>query len=200
MIGVRQSFISRWEKGVLPTADILLRIATGFGTSVEWLLTGEGPRPSGKIVHHNVDTAGKCSEFALVPLYRVAISAGKGREVLGEEEEGQVAFRRAWLARELHVSPPDLVVLFVEGDSMIPSLNPGDLALVEKLDAKPTRDGVYVYRLGNALQVKRFQFLPGGNIKVTSDNPSYSPVTITPARERDGFHILGRIVWAGRKM
>ena len=60
-------------------------------------------------------------------------------------------------------------------------------------------DGIYLMRSGDALLVKRLQFLPDGEIRVISDNPAYEPFTVHPSDGESDFNIVGRIVWAGRK-
>jgi transcriptional regulator with XRE-family HTH domain len=48
-IGVSQSYFSTMERGEVEVgAEILLRIGREFGKSLEWLLTGEDERRSGR--------------------------------------------------------------------------------------------------------------------------------------------------------
>ncbi len=42
-INVKQSYISRYEKGRVPKAEVLMRIARFAKVSIEWLLTGKEP-------------------------------------------------------------------------------------------------------------------------------------------------------------
>ncbi len=42
-INIKQSYISRYERGRVPKAEVLLRIARFANVSVEWLLTGKEP-------------------------------------------------------------------------------------------------------------------------------------------------------------
>jgi len=54
-------------------------------------------------------------------------------------------------------------------------------------------------RLDDSLLVKRLQRLPGGQIKVISDNTSFEAFTV-PVEKLDGeFSIIGTVVWAGRR-
>ena len=62
---------------------------------------------------------------------------------------------------------------------MIPSLTSGDIVLVNH--AKRNGDGVFVVRMGNALRVKRLQWLANGDLRISSDNPIYQTEQITPA-------------------
>lgn len=40
-INIKQSYISRYERGRVPKAEVLLRIARFANVSIEWLLTGK---------------------------------------------------------------------------------------------------------------------------------------------------------------
>ena len=77
---------------------------------------------------------------------------------------------------------------------MEPTIKATELLLVDRASTRPA-DGIYVLRLEGNLLVKRLQCLPGGQIKVSSDNPAYEPFIV---RMDDGadFAILGRVVLA----
>jgi transcriptional regulator with XRE-family HTH domain len=46
-LGISQSQLSKYERGVAaPPADILFFIKQRFQVSIDWLLTGEGPKES----------------------------------------------------------------------------------------------------------------------------------------------------------
>ena len=81
---------------------------------------------------------------------------------------------------------------------MTPVLNPSDLILVKKQNGAPVKDGIHVVRLDDVILVKRVQRLPGGKIKISSDNKAYEPYTLDLA-EIDNFAVIGRVVWAGRR-
>ena len=67
-------------------------------------------------------------------------------------------------------------------------------------DVDNLSDGVYVMRHDNNLLVKRLQMLPGGIIRVKSDNSMYDPWEITKSQldgeERHLFEVWGAL---GRK-
>ena len=49
LLGISQGQLSRYEKGKSEIGpEVLLRIARKFGKSIEWVLTGEEPRPEGE--------------------------------------------------------------------------------------------------------------------------------------------------------
>lgn len=154
----------------------------------------------------STDEAQFARDFARVSLLGVRASAGGGLEVAVEEEKGQLAFQRDWISRR-HGWSPDapsrFAVISVEGDSMEPTLSSGDVLLVDTARRTADRDGIYVIRQGNALQVKRLQRLPDGALKVISDNPRYEPMVVkamVPEDQTQDFEIAGRVVWLGRDL
>lgn len=140
------------------------------------------------------------SDYVSIPLYDVHADAGDGAVVDSELVVDVLHFKQEWLRAELRASPADLYLINVDGESMEPTLRPGDIILVDNRDQAQARDGIYVLRMANTLLVKRLQRLPGGVIKVSSDNPAYSPFEIHADNVDEGFAIIGRVVWSGRRM
>jgi len=143
----------------------------------------------------------KDSEYAPIRLYDVQAAAGNGAVVGVEQVADTLMFKRSWIHQELHAQPNDLYLIFVDGESMEPTLRPGDIILVDRRDAHSIpRDGIYVLRMDNSLLVKRLQRLPGRKVKVTSDNPAYEPFDLSLDAPGEDLAIIGRVVWSGRRM
>jgi len=137
----------------------------------------------------------------LVAVNRTAVRASAGPGAIVAEESGRpyFAFDERWL-KTLTSSPSDkLSIIRVEGDSMAPTLNPGDDILVDLGDCdERLRDGVYVLRIDEALVVKRIALHPiGRRVTVQSDNPAYPD---WPDCDLAELHCVGRVIWAGRKL
>lgn len=137
----------------------------------------------------------------MVPVKRTPVRASAGPGALVSEEMGRpyFAFDERWL-KALTGSPSDkLSIIRVEGDSMAPTLNPGDDILVDLGDREERlRDGIYVLRIDEALVVKRIALHPvGRGVTVQSDNPAYPD---WPDCDLAAIHCIGRVVWAGRKL
>jgi phage repressor protein C with HTH and peptisase S24 domain len=204
------------ERRTKPSVGLLQALAEHTDVSPRWLLSGAGPMhrgdtgtgPQGAI--RGAEGAGAAgtdagavggaeSDYVLVPLYGVQGGAGEGATVHGEEVEDLLAFKREWITRELRTRPERLALIHVRGESMVPTLAPGDVILVERNHGATVSDGVYVIRMGEALLVKRVQLLPEGALMVTSDNPAYQPFRVSLREPQADFAIVGRVVWAGRR-
>lgn len=222
VLGIHKNSLGNYERGDrTPDADCLKALALQ-GVSVHWILTGHGPKymaPQQSRAQHylmeeaaaqdpdRVGEAGsrpyrsQLADFDQVPLYDIRAAAGGGAIVQEEEPVSMLAFRRDWLRRELGAASQDLAALEAEGESMVPTITPGDVLLVDLRDTGPSRDGIYVLRLDDALVVKRVQRLPGKRLILKSEHPAYEPFELDQAdMENNGAAVVGRVVWAGRRM
>lgn len=142
----------------------------------------------------------RAEEMVQVNLLSVAAAAGSGRMIDGEFAIGAYRFDRNFLRQVSTASPDELSMIGVEGDSMAPTLNDGDDALVDHSDrGRRLRDGVYVLkREDEALIVKRIALAPvKGLMTILSDNPAYPSFADCPV---DSVEVMGRVVWVGRKL
>lgn len=206
-LGVATNTIGRYEREEHELdASFLLRLRKKRGVSADWLLSGEGSQYLLGTVGDDQASYGGDS-FVSIPLYdKVTPRAGAGAlvEPLAEKAVEMRSFSRQWIRHTLHANPADLVLMYVQGDSMDDGrdgLRPGDVAIVNKTEISATKDGVYVLRLDDALLVKRLQRLPGDRLRVISDNPAYQPFEVDLKGHSGGLQIIGRVVyaWGGRR-
>ena len=134
----------------------------------------------------------------LIPRLAVGASAGPGALADDEAPVAEIAFDEAWL-RRLGAGSDAVTMIRVEGDSMAPTLSDGDDILVAMHGGTGThrRDGIHVLRMDDALIVKRLAFRPDGRLSVTSDNALYPSF---PDLAPESVHIVGRVIWAGRRV
>ena len=187
--GISYSKLHNYLSGVsLPTLDSLIALSEATGASVEWLATGKQTETSTqKNTGINWD-----DEYALIPGYRVQVSAGNGTLVPEFEEPCRyLAFRRRWL-KWRGFSEKDLVVVWCNGDSMEPVIYNNDTLVVHTGMIKPVDGGIYVLRNDDQLWVKRIQSLPNAWM-LLSDNPRYPPIEV-PKDEQHNFQIVGKVV------
>ncbi len=147
-----------------------------------------GPRPALRAA----------ADLIRIPRLSVRASAGAGTLDPDEFDVSSIGLTAAFL-RSLCSDPALLSMIKVTGDSMEPTLGDGDDILVDRSDAADrVRDGIYVLRLDDALNVKRIAMQPEGRrFTVRSDNSAYpSWPDCDPAR----IAIIGRVVWVGRRV
>ena len=137
------------------------------------------------------------ADFVRIPRLAVGASAGPGALDAEDAAAGEFVLD----ARSVRAlgDAGMLSMIQVSGDSMEPLLGDGDDILVDRSDAADrVRDGIYVLRFDDALNVKRIAMQPEGRrFTVRSDNPAYpSWPDCDPAR----IDIIGRVVWVGRRV
>ncbi len=129
--------------------------------------------------------------YVSAPRYEVLAAAGSGAEVLDESVKGYLGFNKSWL-REQDLSPSNLAVIEVHGDSMEPTLQSGDNVLLDMRTQQLKDSGIYTLRRDGELLVKRLR-QQGTSWLIVSDNLAY------PVEPLDGnVDVLGRVVWLGR--
>jgi phage repressor protein C with HTH and peptisase S24 domain len=130
----------------------------------------------------------------------VTAGMGSGGQVPVITVDGQIVddVRAVWrlpvdfLHSELRSRESDVDFISVEGDSMIPTLLPGDRVLVNRTHNKPG-DGLFVIFDGVGPSVKRLEIAKGSNplrVRIKSDNPLHG----TDEIEAGDLAVIGRVV------
>ncbi|PKF54094.1 transcriptional regulator [Alteromonadales bacterium alter-6D02] len=97
---------------------------------------------------------------------------------------------------QLGVHTVKVAFVSVKGDSMQPTLEDGDMILVDMSYQQVHKEGVYLLYTEDGLMTKRLKPIKGG-IKVVSDNPEYPSWEIL-ASTQEQARVVGKIVWFGR--
>ena len=146
VVGVTDRTIRKWMSGTEPARNYLELLSQTLEVNIEWLVLGRGPQRSS-------DRSGQAKDnYVHIPLYDIRAGAGDGVIVDEEEIAELMAFSRSWIRSELRANPKNLSLIFVSGDSMEPTLRPGDVVLVDQSQAESGTDGVYVLRRDGHLQ------------------------------------------------
>lgn len=137
--------------------------------------------------------------YGAIGVYDARASAGPGAlNTDYPEPEGYRIFPLGWLRSITPANPEMLAILTVAGDSMEPTLENGDQILIDRSVRHLGRDGLYVLSADNDTQVKRLSRDPRDrSVTISSDNPkakSWSGV------DEGLIHVLGRVLWLGRKV
>lgn len=138
------------------------------------------------------------TNYVYVPRYDIQASAGGGSVIHDEAIVDHLAFRSDWVRQTLGLDPAHLALIDVRGDSMSPTIEGGDLLLLDTRLGTAKSEGVFVINLNGSLLVKRVRIKLSGVVEIVSDNPNYGSETIS-GDELDRLAIVGRVVWHGRK-
>lgn len=185
-------------RSVSPRYTTLQRLAAVLGCTPADLTGDHQPRramiQAGP--RETLDFAGEA--YSAVPVYDIRAAAGAGALNGDEAPETFGLHRTQWLSRLTRASLDVLALITVAGDSMWETLHDGDQVLVDRSVRIVGRDGIYVIRLGDELQVKRVSRHPATKrLTVTSDNPRYPTYSDV---DPEALDVIGRVVWLGRNL
>jgi phage repressor protein C with HTH and peptisase S24 domain len=200
-MGVSQKGARKWLVGEsYPVEDKRNRLAALCKVRYEWLMTGNGERYADdrtlRSQAENIET--RVSDSLIrIPVMNVECSQGCGRYPPDYETMmDEICISETWLRHNaLFSSPSNLSIIVGVGDSMKPTYQDGDLLLVDRGITEIKVDAVYVFRLHDAMYVKRLQSRPDGALLMISDNKAYEPFVVT-IENRAELKILARILFA----
>lgn len=137
--------------------------------------------------------------YVELPFYEVEVSAGHGALVEREDLSSAIIFSEGYLRKEIGVTPNNVLLMPIKGDSMHPTLKHGGVMMVHRVE-EFTDDGIYVFRFDSRLMVKRLQYSKAG-LKVVSDNGTYEPWELSKRDvQAEDFEVIGKVVWTGQRM
>lgn len=191
--GLTGGNISRIEKGTQwVNEDTLYRIADALGVKVyELFIDDEEKKKDGNYVtFQQID---------------VQASAGNGAfendypEVLRE-----ISVLETWARQMLGVVDPNKVrIITCKGDSMMPTIKPGDIVFVDISVRQFEAEGIYVLSWKKNLLLKRLNALfdGTGRLAIQSDNETNYKTEYVTQEQADQLHINGKVLawWTLRK-
>lgn len=182
-LGGARSTPAAWKlRGSIPIAECIA-LAEEKGVSLDYLILGRGADPTeaasgeGELLADQAPTF-----FAEVPAFDMAT-------FMRMEDAPDMFWKlpRGWIEGQ-GLSPIDTIVVFAVGDSMTPTIEAGQMVVV---DRRPRdTDGVFLVRFGDALRFKRVQRMVDGSLRLSNDNPAYA-VEIVPPGDEGKIEIIG---------
>ena len=151
------------------------------------------PLPSGRDPSGTVD-----DHYAFIPYLSAKAAAGSGYENPYVEARSTLAFKREWL-KHRGAAEKYLVAISADGDSMWPTINSGDVLLIDKSKVDPDHQQIFVLRNSDGIIVKRLVKGPLGNWVIRSDNEDKDefPDRALLRKDEDEHRIIGRVIWRG---
>lgn len=204
-MAVSPSAFRKWLRGEAePSRERLVALADAAKVNIAWLAKGEGPAPTfvkpepaggrGRTIEaeRGIDP----TQFILLPKQAEGVAAGTGAPPSPRPETEYIAFRHDWVRAMFGIEPGDLILETAVGKSMQPTIQQGDLLLVDTTDRSFSSFGVYVLEIGGERLVKRVQRKLDGSLVLISDNDTYQPDQV-PGDMLESVTVIGRVVWGG---
>ncbi|WP_459990178.1 XRE family transcriptional regulator [Methylosoma difficile] len=188
LCGVGRQAQLRYESDERSPDGYYFEAIAKVGGNIEYILTG---RCSSSVKEDHPKYS--VPDYVEIAHYNVQAAAGSGAIPISEELLQPLAFRRDWLVKR-HLSPNDLVIVDVKGESMEPKLLNGDLVLVDKSQTDIASGKTFVLRMDGHILVKNLQLLPHGLVQVASFNTGYPAYQVDLSDESLDMAVIGRVV------
>lgn len=189
--GLKVGNISRIEKGTQWVSEESLHaIAKALDVPVSTLFNEES---------EHKDSSG----YITFQRLNVQASAGHGSELVDYPDVLQeIRVLETWARQTLEVVDPHRVkIITCKGDSMTPTVRPGDVVFVDVSIRHFSAEGIYVLAWQNQLLLKRLNALFDGRLAIQSDNETNYKTEYVKAEHSDQLAICGKVLgwWTLRK-
>jgi len=203
-VGVSQAAISEIERDVPKSSGLVIPIAKVFKVSVAYLT--DGKENISRQIPSNDDVVviggsrhGEIAdpqEYVMIPKYDVVGSCGDGIDVNEVNIVDGMPMPVAWLRAQNLPEAHLLAVIQASGDSMQPTIEDGQILMVNTVDIEPKSTKIYLICIDGKLFIKRLIYTPSGWI-MRSDNPNRNiyPDFVIEAEQFNNIDIQGRVVW-----
>ena len=197
--GVKQSDISKLERGDSQKTTGLVALARALTVDVDWLDTGDGEME----IKPNTQRPEQPDTGPTITIPQFDTGGGMGNSyLLLDDQPGTI---KSWhvdsdwvrLNVKNHTGIKNLCIVTGFGPSMRPMFNPGDPLLVDRGVTICESDAVYFFRVGKHGFIKSLQRIPTAHgllIRAKSKNPDYDSFDIEEGMD---FQVLGKVltVW-----
>jgi phage repressor protein C with HTH and peptisase S24 domain len=136
-------------------------------------------------------------EFVMVPRLDVKLSAGPGsgaNQLAFDFDDGQLrAYSADWI-RKHRLKPKKLRVMKGTGRSMEPTIFDGDDLLINLAETEIFDGKVYALWYEGGERVKRLYRMPGGGLRIRSDNDREFPEIVMGPDYNGHIRVIGRVI------
>lgn len=191
-----QSDISKLERGAIAETTGIVRLAMALNVSPIYLETGDEQYADlpAQPIPTDVPTAG------VVSIRRIDLSTSNAVATQTSQIAEQLHVYQDWVSQMLPDvgQPAQLGLLSMADTSMVPTLNAGDLLIIDRNALSMDQDAIYACTLNDTLLVRRLlRDTARGSITVHADNKEHAPLALE-ASHVDQLQVLGRVRLAWR--
>ncbi|MBM4302485.1 MAG: LexA family transcriptional regulator [Deltaproteobacteria bacterium] len=198
--GVQEANVRAWRPGEVE------KIAQVLGVPAGYLLLGEKPRPF-KAIQPVITVLGQYAQvppeltredYLAVPMIEAQIAAGYLAEIPEDYVTSLVWVYKPEIGRRQHHNLR-AVQLAKNADSMVPTIRPGDIIIVDPTERPPmkplNKNAIYAVRSQEegGCAVKRVKEVADYWL-LLSDNKEKEPILLRKEREDNPF--IGRVIWS----
>lgn len=142
----------------------------------------------------------KPDELVYVREVDISLAMGDGAVVEDYPDAQLVPFNLGFLRGITKAATENLLIMTGHGESMEPTLLRSDLLMIDTASRVPVvSDQIWAFHYAGGGMIKRLRRVRDGGedrFMILSDNPSVPP----QLAEIDDLHIVGKLVWVGRRM
>jgi len=198
VFGITAESVRKWlANASKPQHDKTMEIADYTGVRAEWLLTGRGSMTeTGEPSTAVRDQSGL---YVTIPFHKARAGAGSGAFNEDHTEiPGGLKFRSESLQRR-RLAPENMLTVFVHGNSMQPTMDEGDLVMLDS-SKNSVIDGEVFGIIGpdGETRLKRLFQMMDGRVRLASDNADKFTYPDEILESAEKLTIIGRFVWLAR--
>jgi len=200
----KQTFAGYWNGERLPPADLLFRMSEILDCDPRWLLFGADEKTGAGVRDRRTANRGERrgeseagDDLDLVAIHEIDLAYGMGGTYADMDVEAQVLyFPRTWLESISRTPPASLTFARGKGDSMQPTLQDGDIVLIDRsIRTIREQDAIWALTIGDIAMIKRVR-IKGERVTILSDNDRVSPDEV----HHEEINVVGRVVFIGRRI
>ena len=169
MTGLTQVAIRNYMRGIkVPNAQALIKLSKALNTTADYLLTGSSVRPN------------RIPLLSRIP---------GGSPVAFTDGEYPVGFGEEFVDRG-DITDPNAFALIVEGDSMSPRINSGDIVIISPNTPVNSKCIAAVTVQSEENTLKRVILLENSKVLLQPENEKYDPLVV----DKNEVKFIGRVI------
>ena len=219
-LGMQPSSFSKYLDGNRRPGAVVLERLARLGVNINWLLTGDGamlgpPSLLSSSMSSNSDKTDQqyeigegerqevrpedgSQQFHRIPLVRIRDDSEEGLRLV---ETGRSEWVGVDTAKQQYGVDPSLLLDFhVSGDSMTPTIQPGDQVRAVLWDCRSPNDGTVCIIRGTVSFLIRRIRLSGDQVLLVGDNPEVPDREISQEEWEEDFDPIARILETRRSL
>lgn len=178
-VGVTRQAVAYWLKGNLPEGEKLEALCNYLNVEPSYLEYG---------ISENIQNFQNDDSMLSIPV----LEGHRSNDNDLPESVAAIQVSKWWLMPRIKAAKPEsLRIVNVLGNTMAPTLQDGDCVIIDTSITEFNSDGVYVFRFGDNLLIRRAQLQINGSLLLISDNTAFPPMQIR-GKEKDSLEIAGK--------